>query len=569
MKKKTKIIIPIVVSVVVILLIAGGTALYFLTDLFKSPKKLFFKYVGKTFQAEKGHTYDDLLSDFEFYYGKANKTNAEISVDAKLDDSEGLDEIKNLKLTLLSEVGPKQEKSYAKIGLDYKTENLTNIEALNSNNNYGIKCNDIYKDYFYIDGNNLKALATKLGADPTNIPDSMQKINLYDLLNVSKEKRKSIGDRYYKLLESKLEKDNFDADKGVKIDVNGKETKTNKYTLTLNSKEAASIIADVLQTLSEDDETLDLLLEKYAMITSNDESLKITKEDLKDQILESKKAFDEVDSIKATENQNLKISVYEAKGKTVKITIDLGEETIGMDITKNKKDGAISFYIEYNDEKQICLKNEYTIDNETTTGKITLSSAKNTSLQETLKIDYTYIKSKSKISLEANSNIAVSDTESINLSFKYEANGDNMDKRPTKYDFNGYIKLEVKDSTKSDSQYVSINYKGNTEFTDSIDIPELNKNNGVCLNTVTDEELETIKTDINTNINSFIDKILNKLDTNRTEVGLPEEKINIFEELENASTKLPTTLPNQSEVTATPSKIALPEEPSIDETLSL
>ena len=45
MKKKLKIIIPAVLGV----LVGAALSIYFFTDLFKSPKTLFYKYVGKAF----------------------------------------------------------------------------------------------------------------------------------------------------------------------------------------------------------------------------------------------------------------------------------------------------------------------------------------------------------------------------------------------------------------------------------------------------------------------------------------------------------------------------------------
>ena len=532
MKKKLKIIIPIVVLVV---LIAVGAALYFFTDLFKSPKKLFYKYMSKTFQSEKEYTYDNFLEELDFYYNKACKTTAEVTVDGNLENSgvSGLEDLKDLKLSLLSEVGPKQEEAYTKIGLDYKNDNLTSIEFLNSNNNYGLNCSDIYKDYFYIENDNLKDLVEKLGADSSNVPDSISKINVYDLLYISKDARKSIYNKYYKIIDSELDKDSFSSEKGVEIKVNDKKVKADSYTLTLTAKDLSNILSKTFETLKDDDETLDLFLEKYKMIAGDIEGAEISKDDIKDLLENAIESFEDADT---SSLGKIEITVYEVKGKTVKLTIKSGDEVIGLDLTANKNDGIMNFYVESDDEIVLSVKNDYTVNGDTTKGKITLNSEGS----DMMNIDYTFVDSKSKCSLDAKLTLNNSD-ENIAIEFKYEVTGDNLDKKPTKYDFNGYVKL-VEDATDSDSDYMSIQFKGTTEYTDSIDIPNLGKSNGVCINTVTDAELETIKTDVNTNLNTFMDKILNKFGLTRTDAGMPEGSVDFFQALENATTNLNTTI---------------------------
>ncbi len=542
MKKKLKIIIPLVLVVIIAII----TSLYFFTDLFKSPKTLFFKYMGKTFQSEKGYTYDKFLEELDFYFAKASTTNAEITIDANIDgvDQKTLEEIKNVKLTMVSKVGPKQEQSYSKTELSYKNDNLTSIEYLNSDNNYGIRCSDIYKDYFYIENSGLKNLAKKLGADPTTVPDSISKINIYDLFYISKDTRKSILNRYYKVLNSELDKDNFSSEKNVKIDVNGKEVKADSYSLSLSEDDLKSILVETMNTLKDDDETLDLLVEKYKMSLGNTETTEISKDDIK------KSIDDTIKTIEKTEETGLgkvKITVYETKGKVVKLTIEGAGSSIGLDITENKKDGIMNLYVESNGSVLGNIKNEYTIDGDTTKGKISMKTASTTSkvssLEDVINIDYTIVDSKTKQSIEAKMNLMenTSNKNNIAILFKYEMTGENLDKNPTKYEFNGFLKI-VEDSTKSDSQSITVNFKGDTEYTENIDIPKLSKSNGVCINTVTDTELETIKTDVNTNLNTFMDKILKKFNMTRSDAGMPEGTFNFFEQIETMSNKMANPL---------------------------
>ena len=64
-KKKTKVLLIIIIVLFVILLLAGGAFAYFATDIFKSDKELFFKYISQISDSEKGFLNDDLNNYLE------------------------------------------------------------------------------------------------------------------------------------------------------------------------------------------------------------------------------------------------------------------------------------------------------------------------------------------------------------------------------------------------------------------------------------------------------------------------------------------------------------------------
>lgn len=540
MKKKLKIIIP----VVLILIVAIFAILYFVTDLFKSPKTLFFKYMGKAFETEEKYTYDDYLEDLKFYYEKANTSELEITMDANLEDAEeGIEELSKFKLGLLSQVGPKQEESYSKITAYYDNEALTSVEFLNSNNNYGLKCADVYKDYFYFENKNLSELFEKLGIDATGFPDSIEKINVYDLLYIDEDLRKSILDRYSDILNKELDKDNFSTEKDVSVKVNGEKLKVDTYTLTLKAEDCCNLLISIVEELKDDDELLDLFIEKFDMIYGDYEELEVSKEDLQaglEDLLEELE--DSMDSAKESSGK-IKITVCEKNGKTVKVMLKSEETDIALDITKDKKGGEICLYAEEYDEIAFSFTNKYKINKNTTEGTITMTVEE----QDLMTIDYTYESSDEKVALFAKLTIT-DDTcdydyddysykqksNTIGIEFKYECTGKNLDDKPTDIKYNGYIKA-IEDVEDKDSQYVTINFTGSSKYTDSIDIPSLNS--GVCINTITEEEFEALKPEINTNVNVFIDKVLPKFDLTHEDVGLTAEPIDIFEQF-NETTDL-------------------------------
>ena len=317
MKKKLLIIVPIIL----VLIIGIFTGLYFLTDLFKSPKTLFYKYLAQSIESESGkYSYDDFLEELKKQSETNSSSNGNITIETSLED-ESYDILKDMKIDYSAKVAPSQEKAYYNAEVAYKNKKIATGELLITDNKYGVKSNNIYDKYIYAENSNLKSLAEKLGIDNTSIPDSFEKINIYDLYYISKEKRKSITDRYFDILDEKLDKDKFSAEKNVEIDVNGESIKADAYTLSINSSDVYDIMLSIFETLKDDDETLDLLMEKYDMLNINEslisaksENISISKEDIKSAIQDIITELEQYESYSEDSNTNIKLTVYASKG---------------------------------------------------------------------------------------------------------------------------------------------------------------------------------------------------------------------------------------------------------------
>lgn len=549
MKKKLKIIIP----VILILILAVFAILYFVTDLFKSPKTLFFKYMGKAFETEEKYTYDNFLEELKFYYEKANTSEFEISIDANVgDDVEGIEELKKVKLSLLSQVGPKQESAYSKSTLYYNNDAITSVEYLNSNNNYGLKCADIYKNYFYIENSNLKELFEKFGIDSTNMPDSIEKINVYDLLCIDEKTRDSIVERYSELLDSELDKKNFSVEKGTEVKVNGKKVKANAYTLTMDAEDLCKLLIATVDTLKDDDELIDLVIEKLEMVSGDYEELQLSKDDIKETLENTLEELENSLDLAKEASGKIKLTVYEKGGKAVKVSLKSQDTVIALDITRNKKDGEICLYGTEDGDVIFSISNKYTVTKDTTEGTITIEAEDG----YTIVVDYTYENSDENISLFAKLTLEDStikrdseyvftstkqETLNVAIELKFETTGQDLQDLPTDVKYTGYVKL-IEDTEDKDSEYVTVNFNGSSKYTDSVDIPNLNTSNGMSINTMTEADLELIKPDINTNINAFIDKTLPKFNLTREDIGLTAEPIDVFQLLTNMSTDISTSI---------------------------
>ena len=533
-KKKSLIIIPIILIILIIIGAGGFAFIYFQTDLFKSPKTLFYKYVGQTLQISDTFDYDNFLSTYKSISEKSYKSTGEISLDINTDisDAKEIAEILNdSKLNYTFNTIPQEQKSHLSLDAKYKSNDFTSLELLNSGDNYGLKCEDLYNKYIYIENNNLQALAKRFGIDGTSIPDKIKKIDTYDLLYINKDTRNKIKDTYYNLIDQKLDNKKFTENKNVDTQVNSKILKTNSYSIELTQKELYELALDILETLKNDDTTLDLIIEKADKssykdslekslnyqntylynytennnLSTSSNSVTFDKEFLKDKI---QNAIDNLNDelVNCEDSNKIKLTVYSHKGNTVKLELEIisldDTKKITVELTKNNnEDNVLSAYV---DKKQI-IKLNYIKTKEKFSGNGTLN------------LDYTNIPF--EFNIESNNLLKKAN---FKITLPYDEFSSELEDYLTddiEIEINSEISGEFGKGTNSNNSYVYIGSGNNTaklylkediNYTDNIKIEELNSSNGICLNTASKSEIETSFKEI---ISNFYKVFLKKLNT--------------------------------------------------------
>lgn len=523
--KKILIIIPIILVILLLIGVGVGAFVYFTTDIFKSPKQLFFKYVGKTFETSEEFDYDKFLEEYKTQSEKSYKSSGEMNVEINTDISEAKDvkeALSKAKLTYTLNTIPTQEKSYISIGATYNNNEITKFEGLAVENNYGLKCADVYNKYIYVENNNLKALAKKFGINSSSFPDKFEKVDTYDFLYVSKDTREKVKDTYYNLLDEKLNKKMFSTEKNVETTVNGETLKTNAYSLTVNEIELYDILISVLETLKNDDTTLDLIMEKvdaanikdtieqsissfssssiYGYTTSSSQTVTFDKEYLKDSIQDLIDDLEDEKTTASTDN-TLKLTVYTSKGNTVKLELTATNATTNdlqvssIEITKNKNSNNIISLIL---EGETVLKIEYTESKENnvekSSGTITITSD-----DVTVPINFNIESGKDSTKTNVKATLPLEDTLGTSQTYFDE---------DIVIEFNSDITGELGKGTNNTTSYLSIssgehsiklNVKEDITYTDDISIDNLNSSNGVCLNDMSVSQIESLLEELATN----------------------------------------------------------------------
>lgn len=509
MKSKKKIIIfSIVVAVIAVIMLFS--AVYFLTDIFKTPKQLFFKYLGKQIPMETSLDYNDMLETIEKTKNKSydSNMNLKLNVESKginyltNSSSDEYEFINKMDYRLEQTVNPNENKSYNKLNIGYDGKGLGTVELVQNNDIYALKSDYIYGDkYIAIENNNLKEFMKKIGLDSDIIeamPDKIEQIDMYDLLYISEKDQKSIKETYLKFIDKNIKNSNIKIENNAEITINGENKRATKYTLTLNEKEMLNIAINFMNTLKSDEITLDIIVDKYNKCVNNsfteinrnsyknNKDLTITKEELIEDIEDTiEKLRNELDN--ASESSSISISVYQNRGKTCRTEFLSKEDKIIIDnyIADGKN------YIE------MIIPTEKVSSYSSRTYK-----RQKTKVQNKIKIEYTLDEQTDKTVLNGKIRITEETEEKAKVKFNIEAKGKN---KSDKNELNMEISIE------NDDIAVGAKLENSLEFKNNVDIEELDNNNIIKLNDMNNDEITNIMKDISNNFQTKMKNVVKEL----------------------------------------------------------
>lgn len=499
MPRKKRIALAIAIpSIIVIIIIITGILLYLNTDMFKSNKTLFFKYLGKS--SENIKEIEEIFESTEYEKNlQNNKYTDDINIKVNYTNNlqttseDNSNTINNVKLLIKGEEDKNNKYSYKDFKLEKdkniatntenqsssensnesnnKEQNIMEVEYIKNDNNYGIRFSDLFKQYLLVENNNLKDLFRKIGyseQELENVPDSIEinDITLSDI-KFTEDEIKQLSEKYSEIINKKVSKEKFEKKSKQVITINEKNITTNAYILKLTNEELNNLYVDLLESLKQDE----IILNKIESIQNKINSININSsesKDLKESFVE--KIDLQIEKINKTNigNQETKIIVYENSGKTIRTAIQGKDYEINFD------------YINTQDEKNIEL---IVKKDEIETYNIKLKKDKDGIKLDIYSNDET---NPIKISLEQNKN--ESDKKcSNNINLKYE---------------NANSKLEV-------SAEQEINIVDNFENENT-----LNDQNSILLNGLEKEQLQAVLNQVSEEVQQKINSISEEIKIN-------------------------------------------------------
>ena len=332
MARKKRIAILVVSIVLVILAIVGTIIfLYLKTDAFKSNETLFAKYFMQSFNAIDTIKNDDLLGIEDTLntnkYTSELKGKIEYTKNVETNNEDKNSSINQVGLNVKSNTDKSNDYDYKNITIGSDNENYIGLEYLKNQNNYGIKLKNI--NQYASNNDEENKLLTELGLGKLKV--LISDIDINSICNFSEKEKQNLIDTYTKIVTSNVSKDKFYRQRGTLITVNNQDVNTNAYYIKMTVEEYNNLYIKILEQLKTEETILSridtiekTIKENYPDYTSEDK-------------LRNKFINNIEDKIKDIQNNNIgsdevKITVYESKGTTVRFAIEKTTEKILFDL---------------------------------------------------------------------------------------------------------------------------------------------------------------------------------------------------------------------------------------------
>ena len=261
-RKKRRLILIVSIVLIILMLLTAFLLIYINTDMFKSNKTLFVKYLEKNVEnMEEMYTQVGQKNDYENSLEQSKYTvNTQINVNNTENigtTEENTDNIINqLKLVSDGQVDLANQYNYQKMNLYKGEDSILGLEYVQDSNTYGLRFSDLFQQFLLVDNDNLQGLCTKLGYTDEEIANIPNQLNL-DLssagLTISDEEKQTFSNKYIQIIKDNLEDKTFSKEENQTIEIDGKSVQVNAYSVTLTKEQLNNLYISILEQLKSDE----------------------------------------------------------------------------------------------------------------------------------------------------------------------------------------------------------------------------------------------------------------------------------------------------------------------------
>lgn len=475
MKSGKKIVVAILIVLILILIAGGAFAyVYMATDLLKTDEELFYKYFAQI-SSEDGFI-DNRIQEFNNKKEQTPYENSgEITVGAKYPE-ESLEKIikkvNELSIRFSGKKDKLSEKVEQNIEVDYGEDVIFPISYRKDGDKFGLKFDELSKQFISVRNENLKEFATKFGMeDVSELPNKIELTENYEQISFTDEEIEQLKQIYGSVLQQNILEENFSSIK----------TKENEsYTLELTSEQIKNLIVKMLETTKENTLIIDKLNEiilaqdpeadqidvsviDEIIADINGENTSNSLTGITDKAEDIMGGINEEDIADIADIPNLRITLVQSDKKLTQIIMQFGDNTIS--INKNIVDNSLSYGIE-------CKIIE---DAETSESNSIFEEEISEPVQANIYLNLQYIGLDTLVDVQENYEIGfnlIKDEESMLYEYKINCN---------------------------------------TQFVDSVSIENLDKNVSVFLNDYNGEQITTFMTNVGTKLQEINKTQMEKL----------------------------------------------------------
>ncbi len=316
---KSKKILIIVIVLIVILGLGGATFAYLFmaTDIFKSNKELFAKYMSQNI--EDFQSLGDLKT-IQTYKNLSNQDKYESNTDIKMSYSEGgevSNPVNNLSANLDVQKDNENEYFYADGQILFNEEEYLESEIIKDKELYGIRFSDVAKQFVSIKNDeNIDDIADEIGIDSSvlekiiNIIDGTAKVSEEI---ISQDDAKTLKEKYSNMITKTISEGTFSKQRNAMITYNNNKIKINSYTVSLTNTQVEKLLVEILNNIKNE-----------SVIVKN-----IKNESFGEQIDELVKVLTDEKELPA-----IKITVFEQNKRTIRTVVEIGGDKIIIENAK-------------------------------------------------------------------------------------------------------------------------------------------------------------------------------------------------------------------------------------------
>ena len=517
MKKTKK--IAIIFAIILLIGSVAFASVYYFTDIFKTPQQAFYSYITKaTSFNNNGSSYQEMLEKIKTAKEKSYKTETSVGVEInskKLSDVETqqmLNMMKNLKLNISTNTKASEKKSTSNISLNFGGFSAGNMKLVRDGDKFGVKSQLLGDKFLTVENNNLKQLVEKLGGNATNIPNKIESIDAYDLLYISKEDEENLEKTYKDIFKNNISSENYTKEENVKQKINGEDIITTAYKLSLDEKDFINVMTKILETVEEDDTLLNIITEKINKIIDSDlinnmnvstrYSLPSTSKTRKTKITEKISKETLKNGVRSLINELKAEGDYASSAKAEIIVYAANNDISKMEIKTNNEVLLAADFFNKDNKKHIVL---YANDTSYSTPNYYKSSKRTSELVKIMEIEY--------------KNSKIGDDETVYASFTIFEDDEKVGTFGIDMASKGKVgqgKCETSGKIFFEAEEVSfaLVIDSKTEFTDKVDVEDLNSSNSVILNNMTKKEIE-----------KYFEGIANEIESTLSMFGLNNRRI--------------------------------------------
>lgn len=342
-KKSSKILMILIIIVLLIILIGGIVIVCLATDLFKSDKELFFKYITQIGDSENGFIDNNLKQ-----YWEKQKTIPYINeggFSTNITSEQGqqqFDNVNNFNINFSGQVDAANSKSAQDISLNYSDSVNFPISYKQVGNIIGLQTKYVGNKFIAIQTDKLSNLAGSTDVDLEDYTDIAEKLQAMSKIELTDDEKSNMQNTYMEVLNTNLNDNKFS-----KVE----DSNMKGYKISLTGEELKNVMVQLLQTLENDQTTLDKI----------NEYLKTYKNSSKLTVNSIENTIKNINNNSNINNENFEITVYCQSGKTSKILIEMQDMkvTIQKESTKDTVNYAITIEEKGNENARIYFKAEY------------------------------------------------------------------------------------------------------------------------------------------------------------------------------------------------------------------